>query len=162
MSFTIINIKKIELNMTLVKVPHFMHKRPAGAFLDGFFGNDFLRPAFQDFVTNGTTPAVNVAETATGFRIEVAAPGLEKSDFKLSLEKDILTIKVEKTQSAEEVQDKFVRREFNYSTFERSFQLPKTVNQELIDAKYENGVLHVSLPKREEALEKPTREISIQ
>jgi HSP20 family protein len=147
--------------MTLVKVPHFMHKRPTGGFLDGFFGNDFLRPAFQDHVTNGSVPAVNVAETATGYRIEVAAPGLEKGDFKISLEKDILSIKVEKTQSTEETQDKFVRREFNYTTFERSFQLPKTVDQEKIDAKYDSGVLHLSLPKREEALEKPTREISI-
>ncbi len=147
--------------MTLVNVPSFMQKRPTGGFLDGFFGNGFMHPAFQDRVNNGTLPAVNVAETATGFRIEVAAPGLEKNDFKIALDKDILTIKVEKTQSEEEVADKFVRREFNYTTFERSFQLPKTIDQEKIDAKYEGGVLHLSLPKREEALEKPTREISI-
>ena len=146
--------------MTLVKVPNYMHKGPMGSFLDGFLGGDFLRPGFQDKVS-GTVPAVNVAETATGFRIEVAAPGLEKSDFKIALDKDILSIKVEKVQSEEQVEDKFVRREFNYSTFERSFQLPKTIDQEKIDAKYEGGVLHLSLPKREEALEKPTREISI-
>jgi HSP20 family protein len=146
--------------MTLVKVPNYMHRRPTGSFFDGFFGGDFLRPGFQDKVSS-TVPAVNVAETATGFRIEVAAPGLEKSDFKIALDKDILTIKVEKTQSEEQVEDNFVRREFNYSTFERSFQLPKTIDQEKIDATYDGGVLHLSLPKREEALEKPTREISI-
>ena len=147
--------------MTLVNVPNVMRKRQNGGFLDSFFANDFLRPAFQDRVHNGTVPAVNVAETASGYRIEVAAPGLDKSDFKLSLEKDVLTIKVEKIKSSEEVEDKYLRREYSYNAFERSFQLPKTIDQEKIDAKYENGVLHLSLPKREEALDKPTREISI-
>ncbi len=147
--------------MTLVNVPNVNRKRQNGGFFDSFFANDFLRPAFQDRVHNGTVPAVNVAETAEGYRIEVAAPGLDKSDFKLSLEKDVLTIKVEKIKSSEEVEDKYLRREYSYNAFERSFQLPKTIDQEKIDAKYENGVLHLSLPKREEALDKPTREISI-
>ena len=147
--------------MTLVNVPNVNRKRQNGGFLDSFFANDFLRPAFQDRVFNGTVPAVNVAETANGYRIEVAAPGLDKSDFKLSLEKDVLTIKVEKIKSSEEVEDKYLRREYAYNAFERSFQLPKTIDQEKIDAKYESGVLHLSLPKREEALDKPTREITI-
>ena len=147
--------------MTLVKVPHAMRKGPVGGFLDGFFGDEFLRPMFQDKLFSGNVPAVNVAETANSYRIELAAPGLEKNDFKISLEKDVLTIKVEKNNSEEVVEDKYLRREYSYSTFERNFQLPKTVDHDKIDAKYENGVLHVSLPKREEALEKPTREINI-
>lgn len=147
--------------MTLVKVPNVIRKRPAGNFFEGFFGDEFLRPMFQDKLFSGTVPAVNVAETAAGYRIEVAAPGLDKNDFKISLEKDVLTIKVEKTNSSEEVEDKYLRREYSYSTFERSFQLPKTVDHDKIDAKYDAGVLHLTLPKREEALEKPAREISI-
>jgi HSP20 family protein len=162
MSITIINIKKVELNMTLVKVPNVIRKRPVGGFFDNFFGDDFFSPIFQERLFSGTVPSVNVAESADGYRIDVAAPGLEKADFKIAVEKDILTIKVEKTNSEEQVEDKYLRREYNFAKFERSFQLPKTVNQEKIDAKYDNGVLHVSLPKREEALEKPSREITIQ
>ena len=146
--------------MTLVNVPNFMNKRHMGAVCNPAFAADFLRPGFQDRV-NGNLPSVNVAETDLGFRIELAAPGLEKSDFKLSLDKDVLTIKVEKTASEEEVAETFVRREFNYTKFERSFQLPKTIDHDKIDAKYDAGVLHVSLPKREEAQPKPAREITI-
>jgi HSP20 family protein len=147
--------------MTLVNVPNFMNKRHMGAACNPSFAADFLRPGFQDRV-NGNLPSVNVAETDLGFRIELAAPGLEKGDFKLSLDKDILTIKVEKTASEEESTETFVRREFNYTKFERSFQLPKTIDHDKIDAKYDAGVLHVSLPKREEAQPKPAREITIE
>lgn len=145
--------------MTHVKMNNGLRKRPA--FFDGFLGDDFFRPMFQEKHFSGTTPAVNVIETEAGFRIDLAAPGLEKGDFKLSLDKDILTIKVEKAENKEEDTDKYLRREYSYSTFERSFQLPKTIDNEKIEAKYENGVLNVALPKREEALEKPVREISI-
>ena len=137
-----------------------IRKRPA-TFLDGFFGDDFFRPAFQDKLFGGNSPAVNVVETPEGFRIDLAAPGLRKSDFKLALDKDVLTIKVEKIESSEEDTDKFLRREYSYNAFERSFQLPKTIENEKIEAKYEEGVLKVVLPKREEALEKPMREIEI-
>ena len=146
--------------MTLVKMNNGIRKRPA-TFLDGFFGDDFFRPAFQDKLFGGTTPAVNVLESAEAFKIELAAPGLQKSDFKLAIDKDVLTIKVEKTESSEEDTDKYLRREYGYSSFERSFQLPKTIDNEKIEAKYEDGVLKVALPKREEALEKPMREITI-
>lgn len=148
--------------MTLVKMPQVIRKRPVGGFFDTFFADDFFRPAFQEKLFSGTVPAVNVVESANGFRIELAAPGLERADFKVNLEKDVLSIKVEKANSTEETEDKFVRREYNFASFERSFQLPKSIDQEKIDAKYENGILTLTLPKREEALEKPTREISIQ
>lgn len=154
--------------MTLVKMNNGIRKRPA-TFLDGFFGDDFFRPALQDKLFGGNSPAVNVVETADAFRIDLAAPGLKKSDFKLALDKDILTIKVEKVKSSEEVvendtekeTEKFLRREYDYNAFERSFQLPKTIDNEKIEAKYEDGVLLVTMPKREEALEKPMREITI-
>lgn len=146
--------------MTLVKMNNGIRKRPA-TFLDGFFGDDFFRPVFQDKLFGGNSPAVNVVETTEGFRIDLAAPGLQKGDFKLALDKDVLTIKVEKTESSEEDTDKYLRREYSFSAFERSFQLPKTIEHDKIEAKYEDGILKVALPKREEALEKPLREIEI-
>jgi HSP20 family protein len=147
--------------MTLVKFNHPGFKANT-SFFDQFFGDDFFRPAFQEKRFGGCAmPAVNVSEGPESFRIDVAAPGLDKADFKTSLEKDVLTIKVEKEASTEESQEKYLRREFNYTQFSRSFQLPKSVDQTQITAKYENGVLSVSLPKRKEEMEKAAREIEI-
>ncbi len=146
--------------MTLVKFNNPARKN-SGSFFDQFFADDLFRPAFQEKLFGGTVPVVNVVEGAESFRIEVAAPGLEKADFKMALDKDVLSIKVEKEASTEETDEKFLRREYTFKAFERSFQLPKTIDQELISAKYENGILSVSLPKRKESLEKATREIAI-
>lgn len=146
--------------MTLVKFNNPLRQRNAG-FFDQFFADDFFRPNFQERLFGGNTPAVNVVEGAESYRIELAAPGLEKGDFKMSIDKDVLTIKVEKEFSTEATEEKYLRREYTYRSFERSFQLPKTIDQELIDAKYESGVLHLNLPKRKEAVEKATREITV-
>jgi HSP20 family protein len=147
--------------MTLVKFNHPGFKAN-NSFFDQFFGDDFFRPVFQEKRFGGCAmPAVNVSEGAESFRIDVAAPGLDKADFKTSLEKDVLTIKVEKEASNEENQEKYLRREYNYTRFERSFQLPKSVDQAQITARYENGVLSVNLPKRKEEMEKAAREIEI-
>jgi HSP20 family protein len=140
---------------TLVKT-HF-----AGpSYLNGFFGKDlfheFNTPAFA-----GTVPAVNVVENKEGFRIEVAAPGLQKSDFKLNLEKNQLTISAEKEQKEEENNEKYTRKEFKYSSFQRTFTLPNTVDGDKIEANYADGILSIALPKREEAKEKPARQIEI-
>ena len=125
-----------------------------------FFGKDLLNelyaPAFS-----GSVPAVNVVEGKDGFKIEVAAPGLQKSDFKLNLEKNQLTISAHKEQTEEENDEKYTRREFKYTSFQRTFTLPNSVNGENIAANYADGILSVSLPKREEAKEKPAREIEI-
>lgn len=147
--------------MTLVKFNNPI-RRTNGSFFDQFFADDFFRPAMQEKLFGNTAPSVNVVESPTAFRIEVAAPGLEKADFKMAIEKDVLTIKVEKETSTEETDEKYVRREHNFRKFERSFQLPKTIDQEQISAKYENGILNVTLPKRAEVAEKTAREISIQ
>ena len=140
---------------TLVKT-HF-----AGpSYLNGFFGkdlfNEYNTPAFA-----GTVPAVNVVENEEGFRIEVAAPGLQKSDFKLNLEKNQLTISAEKEQKEENKNEKYTRKEFKYSSFQRTFTLPNTVDGDRIEANYADGILSIALPKREEAKEKPARQIEI-
>jgi HSP20 family protein len=140
---------------TLVRT-HFANPK----LYNGFFGkeamNEFFAPA-----SAGTVPAVNVLENKEGFKIEVAAPGLEKSDFKLKLEKNQLTISAQKEQKEEEANEKYSRREFKYSSFQRTFTLPNSVDGEKIAASYADGILKVELPKREEAIEKPLREIEI-
>jgi HSP20 family protein len=140
---------------TLVKT-HFANP----SYLNGFFGKDlfheFNTPAFS-----GSVPAVNVVESTEGFRIELAAPGLQKSDFKLNLEKNQLTISAQKEQKNEENNEKYTRKEFKYTSFQRTFTLPNSVDGDKIEANYAEGILYVALPKREEAKEKPAREIEI-
>jgi len=122
------------------------------SLLEDFFG----RPFFDIFpsevpLRRTSLPAVNITERTEDYLISVAAPGLEKKDFKISLENNTLTISSEKEEKKEETNDKITRREFSYSSFERSFSLPNDVNSEKIDATYKNGVLELVLPKKEEA-----------
>lgn len=148
--------------MTLVKFNNGLQKRANHPFFDGLFNDEFLRPFFGDRAVACVNPAANVLESADTFYLEIAAPGISKEDFKISIEKDVLKVQVAKEQTADENQPSFRRREFNFSSFERSFKLPKSVNQEGIEARYEQGVLTVKLPKLVEAQEKPTREIVIE
>ncbi|MFY7826716.1 MAG: Hsp20/alpha crystallin family protein [Flectobacillus sp.] len=105
-------------------------------------------------------PAVNVKESETGFEIEVAAPGLKKENFKLSLHENRLTISAAQEQQQEEKTEKYTRQEFNYSQFQRTFTLPKNVDGEKIEATYTDGILHVGLPKKEE-LKPAVKEIAV-
>ncbi|MEP7321132.1 MAG: Hsp20/alpha crystallin family protein [Saprospiraceae bacterium] len=116
--------------------------------------NEWFQPT--EFV-NGlmTVPAVNVTETKDDYQVKVAAPGLKKEDFKVDVEGNILTISSEKEETKNEKDEKYSRKEYTYSSFSRSFTLPDVVHRDKIDAKYENGILSLSLPKREEA-KKPT------
>lgn len=109
--------------------------------LGDFFGSDFVHHA----------PAVNVTELEHQFKIELAAPGLEKGDFNIKVEEDQLTISAERKQETEEKKEdgKFLRREFNFASFKRSFRLPENVDAEHISANYNNGVLVLELPKAE-------------
>ncbi len=114
-----------------------------------------------DFVMN--MPSVNVVETETGYTIELAAPGLSKGEFKIDIEKDRLFVSSEKEVTEEVTERKFTRKEFNYSSFKRSFFLPKSIDRGAITANYENGVLSVVLPKKHEVvIEEKGRTIEIQ
>jgi HSP20 family protein len=106
-------------------------------------------------------PAVNVNEDENQFNIEVAAPGMDKKDFKLDLNHNVLTISSEKMEKKEDDNKKFTRREFRYSSFNRSFTLPNSVNEEGIKASYKEGILNISIPKKEEAKEKGPKHIEI-
>lgn len=106
-------------------------------------------------------PAVNVSENNEEFKIDVAAPGFEKNDFNLNIENNVLTISSEKQFEEKKDEDNICRREYMYGSFQRSFSLPTTVDTENINAKYENGILKISIPKREEAKSKPPKRINI-
>ncbi len=116
----------------------------------------------SSFKNNETSPSVNIAENSEGFKIEFAAPGLTKEEFQINLDNNVLTVGSEKEVEKEESNENFTRREFNYSSFQRSFTLPDSANGEKISAEYENGILNIEIPKREEAKVKPVREIEIQ
>ncbi len=105
-------------------------------------------------------PPANILESKFDFRIEIAAPGFEKSDFKIDLDKRLLTISVDKKVDQNE-EEKFNLNEFNFNSFSRSFRISDKIDTEKINAIYKNGLLQVTLPKREEAIEKPAREIKV-
>ena len=95
-------------------------------------------------------PAVNITENKEDYKLSVAAPGLKKDDFKIDVEGNMLTISSEKEDSKEEKDERYTRKEYSYSSFSRSFALPEEVNQEKIEAKYQDGVLKVTLPKKDD------------
>lgn len=107
------------------------------------------------------SPAVNILELNNSYEIEVAAPGLVKSEFKIDLKMELLTISSEQKTDSEDENNTFTRREFDYSSFKRSFQLPKTVNKERISANYTDGILRISLPKLEESLDSGIKQIDV-
>lgn len=98
-----------------------------------------------------TMPAVNVKEDKDSYTVSLAAPGLLKEDFKVDMEGNMLTISCEKEAQDEEREEKFTRKEYDYFSFSRTFTLPEDVKQDSIDARYENGVLNIRLPRLEEA-----------
>lgn len=138
-----------------------------GSLFPGLF--DFTREFWPDLANNhysstGTSiPAVNIRETAEGFEVEMAAPGMNKNDFRIELDNNLLTISSEKQHQNEQKEgERFSRKEFSYQSFKRSFSLPKeVVDDDKIAARYENGVLHLSIPKREEAKPRPPKQIKI-
>ena len=125
---------------------------------------------FNDVVTNSvgemeknlvkSRPAVNVIEGKEDFRLEIAAPGLKKSDFNIHVEKDVLTISA-KVENEKVEGVKYSRKEFDYNEFKRTFHLPETIDTTKIEAKFEDGILYLALAKKEEAKELPARKIAI-
>ncbi|SCX78857.1 Hsp20/alpha crystallin family protein [Flavobacterium caeni] len=125
---------------------------------------ELFRPDWMGGSQNLNTisvPPVNIRETDTSFEVELSAPGKSKDDFNIEVENELLTISSEYKSESTTEEGKFTRREFSYSSFRRSFTLPETVKDDDIKANYENGILKISLPKREEALPKPKRLIEI-
>jgi len=130
---------------------------------NNFFNNDLFNWD-SNFADSGTSiPAVNIKEKSDSFIVEMAAPGMEKKDFKIELDGSALTISSERQNESEEKDgEDYNRKEFSYQSFYRTFHLPKeVVNADKIEAKYENGLLRLEIPKREEAKQKPARLIDV-
>jgi HSP20 family protein len=145
----------------LTMLPVFNRRSSMPSLVDEFFGKDMLSNLFDDYQTGISIPAVNIIEGKDEFRIEVAAPGLEKNDFSIDVKNNVLFISCEKERNEETNDEKIMRREFSYGRFSRSFSLPNTVEVEKISAKHRDGVLSIHIPKREEAKEKPPKKINI-
>ncbi len=140
--------------MTLVKHrPYTAHVSPFEGLFNGFFGQD-LGPIHGNDDHFRDHPRVNIVEDKTSFRLSLLAPGFNKEDLKLNMEKDLLTISADRKQEQLDEHERYTRREFGSFSFKRSFRLPETVNAEAISAEYNNGVLTVKLPKSEPT--KPT------
>ncbi len=133
------------------------------SFWDNFFSNEMMDWNNSNFSSTDTTlPAVNVKENDEAFEIEVAAPGMNREDFKVKLENNLLTISSEKKEEKKEENGRYSRREFSYQSFQRSFTIPENlVAGDQISARYCEGILCITLPKKEEVKPKPAREIKI-
>src|SRR5436190_3650802 len=125
----------------------------------GDFFNDFLNSDLSPRDVLSFVPAVNITEGAGEFSIEVAAPGIEKEDFKVAVENGVLSISVEKKEDKKEENKRFTRKEFSYQSFKRTFSLPEHVETDKIVASHKNGVLTLVLPKKEEEKKKSLKEI---
>jgi HSP20 family protein len=135
------------------------------SLFDDFFNMDWLDSSSATWKTTGATlPAANVKETNDAFTIEIAAPGMKKDNFKIESQNNVLTISAETIHDQENGsgEENYTRREFSYQSFQRSFSLPEDVVEGTkISAHYDNGILYITVPKREEVKVKPPRQISI-
>ena len=127
------------------------------SLFDDFFNRELFNWGNTNFSASRTTlPSVNIKELEEAFEVEVAAPGMQKEDFRITMDGNLLTIASSKEDKEEENDGNFTRREFSYQSFQRSFELSKdVVDDENIEAKYENGVLRLTIPKKEGATQSP-------
>lgn len=135
------------------------------SFFDDMLTRDWFNlPGMNGGSDGSSVPAVNVKETNDAYELEVAAPGMTKQDFKVELDNNMLVISARKENKHEEQDDQgnYTRREFNYQSFTRTFSLPERLVQgDQISARYNDGILHITVPKTEEAKVKPAKQIEI-
>jgi len=147
--------------MTLVKFNQRPAEKRVNNLFEDFFNNFPSRILNEEFSGLNQTVPVNVKETDNAYLLEIVAPGMDKKDFKVNIDNSILTISAEKKLENKDENHRHVRREFNYKSFTRSFTVDDTIKSDNIQARYENGVLFIELPKKEEVKIAP-KEISIQ
>lgn len=129
--------------------------------------DDFFKPWNEWFENGGMigrmlkVPAVNITEHEKEYQVALAAPGLKKDDFKIDMDGNMVTIRSEKEESKEDKDKRYTRKEYSYSSFSRSFTLPEDVNRDKIEARYEDGVLTLLLPRKEEAKKPAGKQIAI-
>jgi len=141
-------------NMALIR---WNNRLPLADMFSNFLDSDFI----DYFNKRGSDPAANILEHPESFELNLAAPGLKKEDFKINLDNNVLTISSDLENEKHEEGKNFTRKEFFYGSFSRSFTLPKTINIDKIKAEYENGILTVMLPKKDEAKVDIKKEIKI-
>jgi HSP20 family protein len=129
--------------------------------------DDFFKP-WNEWFDSGLSPvrtlklpAVNITEEKDHYQVSLAAPGMKKDDFKIDLDGNMLTISSEKEEQKEDKDKKFTRREYSYSSFSRSFTLPEEINQDKIEASYQDGVLNLTLPRKEESKNQLSKHIPV-
>ncbi len=145
--------------MNLIKFNSGFPSKRGNGMMDDFFTRSISEFMGSDFVMN--IPSVNIKETSDNYLLELAVPGLEKEDFSVQVNNDQITISAEKKVEHSSDDESFNRREFNYASFSRSFPLPETVDTEAIQARYVNGILKITLGKKEEAKPVPPKRIDI-
>jgi HSP20 family protein len=128
--------------------------------IDRFFGNDFFDLWNGDKLE--TLPSLNITEEKNNYLIELAAPGLKKEDFNIDVQGNVVTISCDKETEHETNETDFLRREYDFTSFSRSFTLPETADPNKIHAKYIDGVLHLEIPKRPETLKEKTQKIKVE
>lgn len=140
-----------------LKSDKFPAPRVFSDYFEDFFGKNFpfATPSFSQL------PPVNISESKEQYVMELAVPGRNKADFKLHVDGNLLEISSEQQEEKVDKEENYTRREFRSSSFVRSFTLPETVNSEKIKAEYNDGILRVVLPKKEEAKTKGPKEISV-
>jgi HSP20 family protein len=132
------------------------------SLIEDFFNRSWMDTTGMERGLRGTLPSVNITETNDAFQLEVAAPGLKREDFNVQFDNYVLTISAEVKKADEKEGHNFTRREFYYDSFERSFALPENkVDTERIEARYVDGILYITVPKKEEAKVKPPKQIAI-
>ncbi|MCF6295347.1 MAG: Hsp20/alpha crystallin family protein [Flavobacteriaceae bacterium] len=131
------------------------------SWFDDILGRSFGTEFMSNFNTGLTLPSVNVKDTANEFIVEMAVPGLNKSDFDINIDNNVLSIAAESEIENNTESENYTRREFGYSSFKRTFAIPDSVNTERISASYKEGILKVLLPKHDEAKKKPIKSIKI-
>ena len=133
---------------------------PATSSVDQFL-NDTFSNWRNEMAEGNRIPRVNIAETDDDFLVEMAAPGMKRDDFHIELDNDNLVISAEVQNTNEDKNSNYTRREFSYESFRRSFHLPNSVEVDKIQAKYQDGMLKLVIPKKEEAKRKPPKKIKI-
>ncbi|ACP20988.1 hypothetical protein Aasi_1697 [Candidatus Amoebophilus asiaticus 5a2] len=129
---------------------------------EDFLGKD-ITDLPNNWKTGASVPAVNIVEKSDKFLVQLAIPGMDRNDFKINIDNGVLSVASEKEEEHEEKdkESKYTRREFCYQSFKRSFTLPESVQADKIEAKYENGILEIILPKHEVARVKPVKQIPV-
>ena len=124
-----------------------------GQLVEKMINKDLSDVRFEDIFTH-QSPAVNIQESDAQYLMDIAAPGMQKKDFEIQIDNNLLIVSAKRKKEEDQENDNFYRREFNYREFKRSFRLPDSVESNKISASYENGILRISLPKTEQEIKK--------